>query len=65
LNYAEFTAAPVEAMNEVLDFLGLEPSAEVEEFARSQVARKSERATQKDLSARELLVGGDGLAALA
>jgi hypothetical protein len=63
LNYADFTAAPVEAMRRVLDFLGLPPSNEVDEFARNQVARKSAPATRQDLSERELLVGGDALAA--
>ena len=64
LNYADFTAEPVEAMRRVLEFLELGASSEVDEFARSKVARKSARATPKDLTEREILVGGDALSVL-
>ena len=58
IGYEDFVEKPVQTITTVLDFLGLENNEVVNDFVRSTVWRKSEKADFSRIPKKELTIGG-------
>jgi hypothetical protein len=63
LTYDDFTERPLETIAEILSFLGLPSSDQVNRFVSENVSRRSGKATLENLSQSEMRIGGEMLAA--
>lgn len=58
VSYSDFVANPVDSIDEVLDFFGLNPDQEVHQFAGTEIRRQSSPITRTQLSEKESKIGG-------
>lgn len=59
LNYSDLMDRPEEVVGEVLDFIGLERDERVNEFIRDNIARKTKKLGNSDISETARKIGGE------
>ncbi len=59
ISYANLTNAPVNTINQILSFIGIDSETAVTNFAKENISRRSKKISAESISEKETIIGGD------